>query len=192
MVCVVVVSVSMVPGGSVVQSQRRSVPSVDDVGVMGEVGVGRHHGRGLHSGPWPLLSVVCVVVVSVLMVPGGCIRSSCLQRGPSVDDVSMIGEVGTGRHRGRGFHAGPRPLLAESVFCLYLQNNSLKMRSVFTIRLPEEYVGMLENINLELEQSGIIVKDNVLIKTVLLTGIRAINQKFTQGINIFDAGGNED
>jgi hypothetical protein len=66
------------------------------------------------------------------------------------------------------------------------------MRSVFTIRVPEEYLGMLENINLELEQRGIIVKDNVLIKTVLLTGIRAINQKFTQGINIFDEGGNED
>ena len=66
------------------------------------------------------------------------------------------------------------------------------MRSVFTIRVPEEYLGMLENINLELEQRGIIVKDNVLIKTVLLTGIHAINQKFTQGINVFDAGGNED
>ena len=62
------------------------------------------------------------------------------------------------------------------------------MRSVFTIRVPEEYLGMLENINLELEQRGIIVKDNVLIKTVLLTGIHAINQKFTQGINLFDTG----
>jgi len=51
---------------------------------------------------------------------------------------------------------------------------------------------MLENINLELQQRGISVKDNVLIKTVLLTGIRAINQKFTQGINVFDTVGDED
>ena len=62
------------------------------------------------------------------------------------------------------------------------------MRSVFTIRLPEEYVGMLENINLELRHRGIEVKDNVLLKTVLLTGIRAINQMITQNINIFDEG----
>lgn len=62
------------------------------------------------------------------------------------------------------------------------------MRSVFTIRVPEEYLGMLENINLEIEQRGISVKDNVLIKTVLLTGIRAINQMITQGVNIFDIG----
>lgn len=60
------------------------------------------------------------------------------------------------------------------------------MRSVYTIRLPEEYVGMLENIHLELQHTGIEVKDNVLLKTVLLTGIRAINLKITQGINIFD------
>ena len=62
------------------------------------------------------------------------------------------------------------------------------MRSVLTIRVPEEYLGMLENINLEIEQRGISVKDNVLIKTVLLTGIRAINQMITQGVNIFDIG----
>ena len=62
------------------------------------------------------------------------------------------------------------------------------MRSVFTIRVPEEYLGMLENINLEIEQRGISVKDNVLIKTVLLTGISAINQMITQGVNIFDIG----
>ena len=60
------------------------------------------------------------------------------------------------------------------------------MRSVYTIRLPEEYVGMLEHILLELQHGGIEVKDNVLLKTVLLTGIRAINLKITQGINIFD------
>lgn len=64
------------------------------------------------------------------------------------------------------------------------------MRSVFTIRLPEEYVGMLEHINLELRHRGIEVKDNVLLKTVLLTGIRAINMKITQGINIFENEGN--
>lgn len=64
------------------------------------------------------------------------------------------------------------------------------MRSVFTIRVSEEYVGMLEHINLELQQRGIEVKDNVLLKTVLLTGIRAINQMITQNINIFDDEGN--
>ena len=62
------------------------------------------------------------------------------------------------------------------------------MRNVFTIRINEEYLGMLENINLELQQRGIDVKDNILIKTTLLTGIRAINQMFTQGINVFDTG----
>ena len=91
-----------------------------------------------------------------------------------------------------GLHAGEWTLLEEFVFCLCLQNKVLKMRNVFTIRITEEYLGMLENINLELQQRGISVKDNVLIKTVLLTGIRAINQKFTQGINVFDTVGDED
>jgi hypothetical protein len=67
-----------------------------------------------------------------------------------------------------------------------LPNKVKAMRSVYTIRLPEEYVGMLENIHMELQHTGIEVKDNVLLKTVLLTGIRAINLKITQGINIFD------
>lgn len=62
------------------------------------------------------------------------------------------------------------------------------MRNVITIRITDEYLGMLENINLELQQRGIDVKDNILIKTTLLTGIRAINQMFTQGINVFDTG----
>lgn len=65
------------------------------------------------------------------------------------------------------------------------------MRSVYTIRLSEEYVGMLENINLELRQRGIEVRDNVLLKTVLLTGIRAINQMITLNINIFDEGNDQ-
>lgn len=60
------------------------------------------------------------------------------------------------------------------------------MRSVVTIRIPEEYVGMLEHIALNLREREIEVKDAVLVKTVLLTGIRAINLKITQGINIFD------
>lgn len=60
------------------------------------------------------------------------------------------------------------------------------MRSVFTIRLNEEYAGMLAHIALILEERGIEVKDNVLIKTVLLTGIKDINQMITKGINIFD------
>lgn len=69
------------------------------------------------------------------------------------------------------------------------------MRNVITIRITDEYLGMLENINLELQQRGIDVKDNILIKTTLLTGIRVINQLFTQGINVFDTnkpGENED
>lgn len=61
------------------------------------------------------------------------------------------------------------------------------MKTVYTIRLPEEYAGMLENIKLELTTRGIeIPSDGVLIKTVLLTGIRDINRMITQGINIFD------
>ena len=60
------------------------------------------------------------------------------------------------------------------------------MRSVVTIRIPEEYVGMLEHIALTLQERELEVKDVVLIRTVLLTGIRAINLKITQGINIFD------
>lgn len=65
------------------------------------------------------------------------------------------------------------------------------MKSVVTIRLPEEYRGMLDNIKLELDERGIEVKDNVLLKTVLLTGIRDINRMITLGINVFD-GRNED
>ena len=60
------------------------------------------------------------------------------------------------------------------------------MKTVYTIRLQDEYAGMLENIKLELSERGIEVKDNVLVKTILLTGIRDINRMITQGINIFD------
>ena len=46
---------------------------------------------------------------------------------------------------------------------------------------------MLENIKLELGEHGVeIPTDSVLLKTVLLTGIRDINRMITQGINIFD------
>lgn len=65
------------------------------------------------------------------------------------------------------------------------------MKSVVTIRLPEEYRGMLDNIKLELDERGIEVQDSVLMKTVLLTGIRDINRMITLGINVFD-GRNED
>ena len=65
------------------------------------------------------------------------------------------------------------------------------MKSVVTIRLPDEYRGMLDNIKLELGERGIDVKDNVLLKTVLLTGIRDINRMITLGINVCD-GRNED
>ena len=60
------------------------------------------------------------------------------------------------------------------------------MKSVITVRLPLEYVGMLDNIKLELQARGHDVKDSVLFRTVLLTGIRDINRMITQGINIFD------
>lgn len=60
------------------------------------------------------------------------------------------------------------------------------MRTVFTIRISEQYAGMLEHIALTLSERGITVQDNVLLKTVLLTGIRDINQMITQGKNIFD------
>lgn len=65
------------------------------------------------------------------------------------------------------------------------------MKNVVTIRLPDEYVGMLENIKVELLDRGHEIKDNVLIKTVLLTGIRDINRMITQGINIFDDEGKQ-
>ena len=60
------------------------------------------------------------------------------------------------------------------------------MKTVHTIRIPEEYAGMLENIKLELAERGVEAKDSVLLRTVLLTGIRDINRMITQGINIFD------
>ena len=92
----------MVPGGIVGQSQGRSVSALTVLGVMGEGGAVRHCGRDLHSRLWPLPSVTCIVAVFGLMVPGGCIRSACLQSVPSVDDVGVMGEGGAGRHRGRG------------------------------------------------------------------------------------------
>lgn len=62
------------------------------------------------------------------------------------------------------------------------------MRNVVTIRIPNDYLGMLEHIKLELDSRGIGVQDSVLIKTVLLTGIRDINRMITMGINVFDEG----
>ena len=60
------------------------------------------------------------------------------------------------------------------------------MKTVYTIRLPEEYAGMLEHIKLSLAERGITEKDHIIVRTVLLTGIRAINQMITQGKNIFE------
>ena len=71
-------------------------------------------------------------------------------------------------------------------FLLSLSNTPPPMKTVYTIRLQDEYAGMLANIKLELSERGIDVKDNVLLKTILLTGIRDINRMITQGINIFD------
>ena len=61
------------------------------------------------------------------------------------------------------------------------------MKTVYTIRLTEEYAGMLEHIKLCLTERGIeMPTDSVLLKTVLLTGIRDINRMITRSINIFD------
>lgn len=60
------------------------------------------------------------------------------------------------------------------------------MKTVFTIRLTEEYAGMLEHIKLSLKERGIEEKDHILLRTVLLTGIRDINMQITKGINIFE------
>ena len=77
-------------------------------------------------------------------------------------------------------------------FLQYVRLNSifvvrrLAMKNVVTIRIPDEYCGMLENIKLELAATGLEIKDNVLIKAVLLTGIRDINLKIIHGINVFE------
>ena len=61
------------------------------------------------------------------------------------------------------------------------------MKTVYTIRLTEEYAGMLEHIKLCLTERGVeMPTDSVLLKTVLLTGIRDINRMITRSINIFD------
>lgn len=60
------------------------------------------------------------------------------------------------------------------------------MKQVVTIRMPQEYAGMLEHIKLNLAERGIETTDAVLMRTVVLTGIRCINQMITQGINIFE------
>ena len=64
------------------------------------------------------------------------------------------------------------------------------MKQVVTIRMPQEYAGMLEHIKLNLAERGIETTDAVLMRTVVLTGIRCINQMITQNINIFDDEGN--
>lgn len=79
----------------------------------------------------------------------------------------------------------------KPAFYVYLCKVAKPMKNVVTIRLPDEYVGMLENIKVELLDRGHEIKDNVLIKTVLLTGIRDINRMITQGINIFDDEGKQ-
>lgn len=67
------------------------------------------------------------------------------------------------------------------------------MKTVFTVRLPEEYACQLEAIKLELDERGIeIPSDSVLLKTVLITGIRDINRMLTKGINIFADAGNQE
>ena len=51
-------------------SEKLSVHSVDEMARHGEGEDGDHRGRGLHSGPWTLPSVTCIVAVPVSMVPG--------------------------------------------------------------------------------------------------------------------------
>ena len=60
------------------------------------------------------------------------------------------------------------------------------MRTVFTIRIPEDYAGMLEHIKLRLAERGVEVKDHILVRTLLLTGIRDVNMQIEKGINIFE------
>lgn len=65
------------------------------------------------------------------------------------------------------------------------------MRTVYTIRIPEDYAGLLEHIKLRLAERGVKVKDHILIRTLLLTGIRDVNMQIEKGINIFEEYGNE-
>ena len=50
---------------------------------------------------------------------------------------------------------------------------------------------MLENIKLSLKERGIEDKDHIIVRAVLLTGIRDINMMINRGINIFDEKPNE-
>lgn len=63
------------------------------------------------------------------------------------------------------------------------------MRNVLTIRIPEEYAGMIEHIKLRLSEQGTVVKDHILVRTLLLTGIRDVNMKMEHDINIFEENG---
>lgn len=65
------------------------------------------------------------------------------------------------------------------------------MRTVYTIRIPEDYAGLLEHIKLRLAERGVEVKDHILLRTLLLTGIRDVNMQIEKGINIFEEYGNE-
>ena len=63
------------------------------------------------------------------------------------------------------------------------------MRTVYTIRIPEEYAGMIEHIKLRLSEKGTVVKDHILLRTLLLTGIRDVNMQMEHKINIFEEHG---
>ena len=60
------------------------------------------------------------------------------------------------------------------------------MKRGYTVRIPEDYVGLIEGIKMELQRMGLEVKDATLIRTLILTGIKDINMKITKGINVFD------
>ncbi len=60
------------------------------------------------------------------------------------------------------------------------------MKNVVTIRLSAEYVGMVEHIKLSLQEQGVEVPDHILLRTLLLTGIRDVNLKIIHGENIFE------
>ena len=60
------------------------------------------------------------------------------------------------------------------------------MKNVVTIRLSAEYVGMVEHIKLSLQEQGVEVPDHILLRALLLTGIRDVNLKIIHGENIFE------
>lgn len=74
----------------------------------------------------------------------------------------------------------------KKVLLLPLESESGNMKNVVTIRLHDEYVEMLDNIKIELINRGYDIEDPVLMRTVLLTGIRDVNMKIEKGVAFFE------